>query len=158
MATQKELLAAIGSRYRAASRREKGRILDEFVATTGYHRKQAIRALRSDAPSARPRAVRNRLYDDGVKQALIVLWEASDRLCGKRLKASIPDPDQRDGAAQPSGSASIGEGAALTGQLRDHRSPAERNAKTHRRETSSKRWPRCRFAARCSGAHLQRLG
>ena len=90
MATQKELLAAIGSRYRAASRREKGRILDEFVATTGYHRKQAIRALRSGAPSAPPRAARNRLYDDAVKQALIVLWEASDRLCGKRLKASIP--------------------------------------------------------------------
>ena len=90
MATQKELLAAIGSRYRAASRREKGRILDEFVATTGYHRKQAIRALRSGAPSAPPRAAQNRLYDDAVKQALIVLWEASDRLCGKRLKASIP--------------------------------------------------------------------
>jgi hypothetical protein len=90
MATQKELLAAIGSRYRVASRREKGRILDEFVATTGYHRKQAIRALRSGAPSAPPRAARNRLYDDAVKQALIVLWEASDRLCGKRLKASIP--------------------------------------------------------------------
>ena len=90
MATRKELLAAIGSRYRTASRREKGRILDEFVATTGYHRKQAIRALRSGAPSAPPRAARNRLYDDAVKQALIVLWEASDRLCGKRLKASIP--------------------------------------------------------------------
>jgi hypothetical protein len=90
MATRKELLAAIGSRYRAASRREKERILDEFVATAGYHRKQAIRALRSDAPSARPRAARNRLYDDAVKQALIVLWGASDRLCGKRLKASIP--------------------------------------------------------------------
>jgi hypothetical protein len=25
-----------------------------------------------------------------VKQALIVLWEASHRLCGKRLKAAIP--------------------------------------------------------------------
>jgi Integrase core domain len=90
MATRKELLAAIGSRYRAASRSEKERILDEFVATTGYHRKHAIRALRADAPAARPPAVRNRVYDEAVKQALIVLWEASDRLCGKRLKAAIP--------------------------------------------------------------------
>jgi len=90
MTTRKEVLAAIGSRYRAASRSEKERILDEFVATTGYHRKHAIRALRVDAPAARPPAVRNRLYDEAVKQALIVLWEASDRLCGKRLKAAIP--------------------------------------------------------------------
>jgi hypothetical protein len=40
---------------------EKERILDEFVATTGYHRKHAIRALRSDAPPAGPKPVRNLL-------------------------------------------------------------------------------------------------
>ncbi|MHB8152413.1 MAG: DDE-type integrase/transposase/recombinase [Vulcanimicrobiaceae bacterium] len=90
MGTRTELLTAVGTRYRAASRREKARILDEFVAVTGYHRKHVIRLLRSDAPLGRSRAVRNRLYDEAVRQALIVLWEASDRLCGKRLKAAIP--------------------------------------------------------------------
>jgi hypothetical protein len=90
MPTRKELLAAVNARYRAARATEKARILDEFTAVTGYHRKHAIRLLNSDAPLARPRAVRNRLYDEAVRQALIVLWEASDRLCGKRLKASIP--------------------------------------------------------------------
>jgi hypothetical protein len=30
------------------------------------------------------------LYDEAVRQALIVLWEAADRICGKRLKALIP--------------------------------------------------------------------
>jgi len=34
--------------------------------------------------------VRNRLYDEAVQQALVVLWEASDRLCGNRLKAAMP--------------------------------------------------------------------
>ena len=33
---------------------------------------------------------RNRLYDEAVRQALTVLWEAADRVCGKRLKALIP--------------------------------------------------------------------
>lgn len=33
---------------------------------------------------------RNRLYDEAVRQALIVLWEAGDRVCGKRLKVLIP--------------------------------------------------------------------
>ena len=34
---------------------------------------------------------RRRICDDAVKEALIVLWEASDRICGKRLKAVLPD-------------------------------------------------------------------
>jgi Integrase core domain len=90
MATRKELLAAVITRYGAAPTAEKARILDEFTAVTGYHRKHAIRLLNSDAPLARSRTPRSRLYDEAVQQALIVLWEASDRLCGKRLKASIP--------------------------------------------------------------------
>src|SRR5713101_6208298 len=33
---------------------------------------------------------RLRLYDEAVRQALIVFWEASDRICGKRLKPLLP--------------------------------------------------------------------
>ena len=29
-----------------------------------------------------------RIYDEAVRQALIVVWETSDRICGKRLKAA----------------------------------------------------------------------
>lgn len=36
-----------------------------------------------------PRLTR-RTYDDAVREALVVLWESSDRICGKRLKALIP--------------------------------------------------------------------
>ena len=28
--------------------------------------------------------------DEAVHQALIILWEAADRICGKRLKAALP--------------------------------------------------------------------
>ena len=31
-----------------------------------------------------------RIYDDAVGEALIVVWEAADRICGKRLKAALP--------------------------------------------------------------------
>ena len=55
MATRKEISAAVGQRYRHASRDEKGLILDEFVALTHYHRKYAIRLLNAvpDQDSAR---------------------------------------------------------------------------------------------------------
>jgi hypothetical protein len=92
MATRQELIAAVGSRYRASSRSERRKILAEFVAVTGYHRKHAIRVLaREPAPEPGPQARScHRLYDEAVRQALIVLWEASDRICGKRLKAALP--------------------------------------------------------------------
>jgi hypothetical protein len=91
MATRAELKSVLARRYRVSSRVEKGRILDEFVAITGFHRKHAMRFLRSD-PDGRTAGRRNRprIYQEAERNALIVLWEAADRVCGKRLKALLP--------------------------------------------------------------------
>jgi hypothetical protein len=89
MATRKELIEAVGSRYRNASVKERGAILDEFVAITGYHRKHAIRLLSKPAAEPQKRSPRAR-YGAEVRQALGALWEVSDRVCSKRLKAMIP--------------------------------------------------------------------
>ena len=86
------MLATIRDRYRASSKREKSRILDEFIAVTGHHRKHGIRLLGQvddDEDAARPVRGR-RIYDEAVKEAVIVIWEAADRICGKRLKAAMP--------------------------------------------------------------------
>jgi hypothetical protein len=70
---------------------ERGRILDEFVAVTGHHRKHAMRLLRGDGADAAERPRRpGRVYDAAMREALIVLWEASDRVCGKRLRPLLP--------------------------------------------------------------------
>ena len=90
MGTRKELIEAVTQRYRGASRRDRTKILDEFAELTKYHRKHAIRVLTGAARAPHPRPARNRLYDEAVRQALLVLWETADRLCGKRLKALIP--------------------------------------------------------------------
>jgi len=89
MATRKELVQAIGERYRAGTGKERRQILNEFVTLTGYHRKHAIRVLAGPAKPSSGR-VYKRLYDEAVRQTLIVLWEAADRICGKRLKALLP--------------------------------------------------------------------
>jgi hypothetical protein len=88
--TRRELTSVIRLRYETADRSTKRTILDEFVKVTGYHRKHAIRILTMESGSQPQPRVGRRIYQEAVKEALIVLWEASDRICGKRLKASLP--------------------------------------------------------------------
>ena len=89
MSARKELISALRVRYRSAAFSERIKILDEFVALTGYHRKHAIRLLREEATEKEAHA-RNCVYDEAVRQTVTLLWEAADRVCGKRLKALIP--------------------------------------------------------------------
>src|ERR1700741_4524770 len=90
-AARAELANAVRDRYKSAAGKDKRKILDEFVAATGYHEKSAIRVL-NGSPVLNQRQSRRRptLYDEAAAAALIVLWEASDRVCGKRLKALLP--------------------------------------------------------------------
>jgi hypothetical protein len=90
MATRKELTRAVGERYRSSDRAEKARILDEFVIITGFHRKHAMRLLRTPGGGVTARRARRRIYDEAEQNALVLLWEASDRVCSKRLKAILP--------------------------------------------------------------------
>jgi hypothetical protein len=91
MATRDELVVALAGRYASSNRKERGQILDEFAAVSGLHRKHAMRLLRTGQPGRRsgPRPGR-RLYNEAVREALIVIWEASDRVCGKRLRPLVP--------------------------------------------------------------------
>ncbi len=95
--TKRDVLEALRGRYGQASRMEKSQILDEFVAIAGCHRKHAIRLLSSDGPVSSgspvpgdPPVHGRRSYSEAVREALVVLWEAADRICGKRLKAILP--------------------------------------------------------------------
>ena len=42
---KRELLVTLRDRYRSSSKKDKSRILDEFIAVTGQHRKHGIRLL-----------------------------------------------------------------------------------------------------------------
>lgn len=87
-----EYAAAVRERYRKAGKVEKGKILDEFCETTGYHRKAAIRLLgRSPRASPRRRRGRPKRYGPLVVGALRVVWEAADRICSKRLAPFLPE-------------------------------------------------------------------
>lgn len=90
--TRHELIGALSERYRQGSRSEKGKILDELVKLTKFHRKHTTRLMNrgrsSKSISVRPS---RRIYDEAVREALVAIWEAADRICGKRLRIVMPD-------------------------------------------------------------------
>jgi hypothetical protein len=90
--TKWDYLRAIYGRYRAGTREEKGRILDEFCRITGYHRKYAVRRLNGPPPGAEPPRRRRRgpSYDAAVIQALRAIWDAAGYPWSVRLKALLP--------------------------------------------------------------------
>ncbi len=87
-----EYVGAVRGRYYRVSKKEKGKILDEFTKVTGFHRKAVIKLLhRLRQPGAGKRRGRLRKYGTGVAEALRMVWEASDRLCSKRLQPFLPE-------------------------------------------------------------------
>ena len=78
-------------------KKERAALPDEFTQVTGLHRKAAIRLLhRLSQPGTDHLRVgrqrgRPRKYGAGAAEALRVVWEASDRLCSKRLQPFLPE-------------------------------------------------------------------
>jgi hypothetical protein len=88
----REYTEAVRGRYLGATKKEKGRILDEFTQVINCHRKAAIRLLRrGNQPRASKKRGRPRQYGSAVARALRVTWEAADRLCSKRLHPFLPE-------------------------------------------------------------------
>lgn len=103
MRSRKELTTRQAGRYRQASRAQKGKILDEFVAASGYNRDYAAMLLRSCGrervqstgggksirlvTTTRPRKAGGRppVYGQPVRRAVEQLWKLFGHLCGKRL-------------------------------------------------------------------------
>ncbi|MFM7240243.1 MAG: transposase family protein [Cyanobium sp.] len=90
-------MGAAHQRYGGLSAAGKKALVDELVVITGYHRKSVLRALNRKPISAdaevsegRPQRHHRCRYGPEVMEALVPLWEASDRLCGKRLQALLP--------------------------------------------------------------------
>lgn len=92
--SKKEYVEAIFLRYKHASRKEKTAILDELCTVCGYHRKYAIKRLKSfkrftkPKPKKRGRPVRYNTHN--ILKPLKKIWLAANLPCSKRLKVIIP--------------------------------------------------------------------
>ena len=85
--TRRELLEKVAPRYREADRRQKTIILNEFIASTSYKRKYAIRLFSlPEMPSVKTiKKPRPRFYGEAVQDALLVAWAAANYIASKRL-------------------------------------------------------------------------
>ena len=101
LSAKREYLAKIHGRYQRAGRPHKSRILDEFCANCGYHRKAALRLLHR--PLANGRAKRpgpKRTYEPAqVLPVLKAVWLASEQLCSFGACLPVRQCDLRCGAA-----------------------------------------------------------
>jgi len=105
MKERKAVTKASCEAYRKARKRDKSRILNQFVEMTGYHRKYAAwllrnhgrrvevapgRAVAGDARQRRSQA-RRRTYGPELLKPLKKVWVTMDYICGKRLHAALPE-------------------------------------------------------------------
>jgi hypothetical protein len=88
----REYAEIMRQRYIKSAKKEKGKILDEFIKVTGYHRKSAVRVLLKMAKPANKLRGRPASYSS-VLQPLKSIWEASDRLCSKTPPTLHPRDD-----------------------------------------------------------------
>jgi hypothetical protein len=97
MQARHQLTLSVLPRYLKANKEAKKRILDEYCANTGYHRKHAIRELREyhlthwikGEKPGKHRRRREKVYDMRVEAALATVWNAYDRICAERVHPNI---------------------------------------------------------------------
>ena len=127
-----ELLATIRDRYRSSSRKDKSRILDEFIVVTGHHRKHGIRLLgKPDDDEDATRSVGGlRIYDEAVRAAVIVTWEAADRDLREAIEGGAALLGGVYGTPWPPRSRPRSTGSAA-GRQRSHSRPSPETHPSH---------------------------
>lgn len=92
-----EVTKEVLPRYLKANKEEKGRILDEFSATTGYHRKSAIRKLHrlqmtphiKESVAGIHTRKRERVYDSYVEAVIERIYEVLGGIGTRRMHPQI---------------------------------------------------------------------
>ena len=99
MKERKAVTRELFNRYKKAKKKEKGKILDEFTALTGYNRAYASYLLNRDGRTLKTskntvikadarmkvKRQRRRYYED-IKKPLTKIWVIYSYPCGKRLR------------------------------------------------------------------------
>jgi len=86
---RRKYLKRMKPRYDCATRKERGRLLDEMAAVTGMHRKYLTRLLNSSLERQPRKRQRGCTYDKAVQDAIGIIAESFDYLCAERLAPNL---------------------------------------------------------------------
>jgi hypothetical protein len=95
LSARREMVFGVNDAYGRASKSEKTKILDGFVAATGYERKYAILLLSKKIQLPQDERKRKRsggqIYDEQFVHVLTVVWNTANQICSKRFVPFIPN-------------------------------------------------------------------
>ncbi|WP_445167561.1 integrase catalytic domain-containing protein [Mycolicibacterium sp. Dal123E01] len=93
LAERRAITETAATRYQLARKRDKGRILDELCANTGWHRNHARKALKAALMPkvVTPRSPRPMTYGPDVIAALTICWTVLGMPAGKRLAPMLAE-------------------------------------------------------------------
>lgn len=88
--TRRDILQYLAPQYQQASSAERNTLVDEFTAITGYHRRYARWLLNHAEAIQQAAACPKQRYGPEIQQALLLAWNAANRICAKRLIPFLP--------------------------------------------------------------------
>lgn len=95
MKARNQYLKLLQERYLKASKKGKGKIVDEYCRNTGQNRKYVIRKINSEIPERMSKRKRRWVYGNEVIVALIEIWKIFDYPCGQRLAPLLKEMVER---------------------------------------------------------------
>lgn len=95
--SKQQYMETLREKYFKASKKDKGKILNEYCESSKEERKYAIKKFNYKIKLKKPeeRKKRKEHYDGYVKSVLAEIWNIFDRPCGQRLKPLIKDEIDR---------------------------------------------------------------
>lgn len=94
-----QYMDTLREKYLKGSKKEKGKILDEYCRNTAQDRKYVIKKFRYKAKvkekNGEQRKARKEIYDGAVKTALVKIWKVFDFPCGARLASILKTETER---------------------------------------------------------------
>lgn len=89
--SKREYLIQLKSKYWKAKKKAKTQLLNDFCDFTRYNRKYALYLLNNPVPAKWKRyRTREKIYQQAVVDPLLVLWRATNEICGERFHPFIP--------------------------------------------------------------------
>lgn len=85
-------LEEIRSRYRNSTKKQKGKILDEFCEVCGYTRKHAVKILKGTLnPRVKRPGPKSKYQREDILKALKELWQLMNQMCSKKMVVAFVD-------------------------------------------------------------------